>query len=630
MMGAAASYVLAVCLGTCICAQPASATITNVGLRPSVAPPQLLGATINLTASATDTDPGPLTYKWEVEQPGSTAFSVMRDFDVNNTFTWVPNYVEGAYQLRLTARDYLAGTSAQKVLKYTVSPLVTGNQPVVVATANPLVALFSSPTCPIGSTMAVVFQQQGSATQSTTDARPCHAGTQNFYIGNMLSKQTYTMYAQVDTGGTIVNGPSVSFTSGTIPTNLAFATRSVPMQPDSETDAASDIVLTGYATSPDFPTATDLKGDIVWYYGTTVQMTRPVPGGTFLSIPNGKGTGTGVWGPNVTQQQLLREFDLAGNTIRETNCDRVYEQLEAMGLTAPLGRFNHDAIRLANGQTVVLGDEQQIFPAGTQGSTAPIDIIGALIIVLDENFQVVSYWSSFDHDCASSACLNINRAGDTQCGAGTNTGGCPPVLLSSPANDWLHANSLQYLTAEGDWLLSLRNQNWIVKIDYSNGTGTNGIIWRLGIDGDFALGNNVGEPYPWFSGQHNPGFVDDGETTLAVFDNGTNRHATYGGDSRGQVWTIDQTNMIATLDLNVDLGAYSPSLGSAQVLLNGDYMFMAGNIQDGSSIEVQSSEFDGAGVMNYRFQSVGPSHAYRGWRLPDFYHAALNGSAGPD
>ncbi|HUO30056.1 MAG TPA: aryl-sulfate sulfotransferase [Bryobacteraceae bacterium] len=613
-----------------VCALPARASITGVVLHPSVPSPQLLGTTVQLTASATDSDPGPLTYKWEVAQPGSTSFSTMRDFDVNNEFTWVPNYVEGTYQLRLTARDYLAGTSAQQVISYVANPLVTGNQPVVVVTANPLVALFSAPTCPIGSTMAVAFLEQGAKAPSTTDARACHTGTQNFYIAGMVSNHAYSMYAQVNTGGTIVNGPTVSFTSGAVPKSLSLPSRSVPLAPDSQTDSQSTIVLTGYATTPDVPTATNLKGDVVWYYNTTVQMTRPVPGGTFLSIPNGKGTGTGVWGPNVTQQQLLREFDLAGNTVRETNCDRVYEQLQAMGLTAPLGRFNHDAIRLANGQTVVLGDEQQIFPAGTQGSTAPIDIIGALIVVLDDNFQVVSYWSSFDHDCASSACLNINRPGDTNCVTGSNASGCPPVLLSSPANDWLHANSLQYLTAEGDWLLSLRSQNWIAKIDYDNGAGSNGIIWRLGIDGDFALGNNVGEPYPWFSGQHNPGFIDDGETTLAVFDNGTSRHAEYGGDSRGQVWTIDQTSMIATLDVNVDLGAYSESLGSAQVLLNGDYMFMAGNISDGSNIEVQNSEFNGSGVMNYQFQSVGPSHAYRGWRLPDFYHAALNGSAGPD
>jgi hypothetical protein len=193
-----------------------------------------------------------------------------------------------------------------------------------------------------------------------------------------------------------------------------------------------------------------LSGNIVWYYTKTVQMTRPVPGGTFLALPSGQGTGTGVWGPNVTRQQILREFDLAGNTIHETNCDRVFEQLMALGLEDPLGRFNHEAIRLSNGQTMVLGDAQKIFPAGTQGSSAPLDVVGSLVILLDENFQVISYWNSFDHLCTggTQVCLNINRPGSEDCvvnQGGQTPGGCPPVLLSSPANDWLHNNSLQYL-----------------------------------------------------------------------------------------------------------------------------------------------------------------------------------------
>ncbi len=120
-----------------------------------------------------------------------------------------------------------------------------------------------------------------------------------------------------------------------------------------------------------------------------------------------------------------------------------------------------------------------------------------------------------------------------------------------------------------------------------------------------------------------------------VFDNGSNRVAKYGGNSRGQVYAIDQTNMTASIALNADLGAYAPALGSAQVLLNGDYMFFAGNIPlTGKTVgEVQNAEFaptGTSGTLEYEFQGVGPSRAYRGWRLPDLYHASLNGSAGPE
>ena len=166
---------------------------------------------------------------------------------------------------------------------------------------------------------------------------------------------------------------------------------------------------------PPYPvTATDLNANVIWYYPPSpIQLTRPVPGGTILTIADGLGTGTGVWGPAISRQQILREIDLAGNTVRETNADRVMEQLSAMGMTDPLGCFNHDAIRLAtdltgsaaglSGYTIAIGDVQRIFPAGTQGASGPVDIVGTIVIVLDTNLQVVGYWNAFDHDCSGSS-----------------------------------------------------------------------------------------------------------------------------------------------------------------------------------------------------------------------------------
>jgi hypothetical protein len=184
--------------------------------------------------------------------------------------------------------------------------------------------------------------------------------------------------------------------------------------------------------------------------------------------------------------------------------------------------------------------------------------------------------------------------------------------------------------------MSVRDQDWVVKIDYNNGAGTGNILWRLGLAGDFTLGNSVGNPYPWFSAQHDAGFATpagmDPEQIFTVFDNGVSRHARYGGDSRGQVWTIDQTHMIATLTVNADLGAYSYSLGSAQMLVNGDYSFVAGNIASGKTVVGQNTEVAPpfpSGTDVYQFQGVG-SVVYRGGRLVSFYNIQLNGAAGPE
>ena len=352
-MQALLKYLPAVLLAAGALSPSLYATISGVHVQASPNPPQVLGTTIKLTATAMDSNAGPLTYKWELESPGSSSFVLMQDFDVAAAFQWTPNYTEGTYNLRITARDYLAGTSAQLVVGFKVNPLVTGNLAVAVPTANPLVALFSAPTCPIGSTMQATFQPGNAAFQSFTDWRACHAGSMNFYIAGMEASQTFLMSYRVNTGGTITTSPQVTFTTGAIPASVKFPAMSVPVPPATgQSDTGDRIVLTGFAAPPYPVTATDMNANVIWYYPPSpIQLTRPVPGGTILAIADGPGTGTGVWGPSISRQQILREIDLAGNTVRETNADRVMEQLAAMGMTDPLGCFNHDAIRLATDLT---------------------------------------------------------------------------------------------------------------------------------------------------------------------------------------------------------------------------------------------------------------------------------------
>jgi hypothetical protein len=602
-----------------------NAQITQVHLDTWPPAPQLLGVTIHLTATADGTPAGPLTYKFEVAGPGAAGFRLLRDFSVESVFDWTPNTVEGTYQLRVTARDFLAGQTAWQIADFQVNSRVAGNQAAVTATAHPLVALFSVPACPAGSTVRVVFQLRGSNTPTATEWRPCRPGSVNFYIGGMAPEQTYQMNYQVNTAGNVVNGPeALPFTAGRIPASLKFPARSVPVSPGPQTDARYRLVLTGYGSWA-FPVATDLAAHILWYYPVPYsQLTAPLTGGTMLAIVNGSGTGTGIWG-DVSRQQILREIDLAGNVLRETNADRVSEQLMAMG-TDPIGRFNHDAIRLPDGNTMVMGDVQRIFPAGTQGSTVPVDIIAFNVIVLDPNFQVIGCWNAFDHAEGGSTGLDLTRVAvrGEVCfvnAQGNTPGGCPPKLLLRTANDWLHANSLQYLHSNGDLLVSLRDQDWVIRIDYKGGTGTGNILWRLGKQGDFAL-TGATDPYPWFSAQHDAGFEGGGEQLLSVFDNGNSRVGQFGGNSRGQVFSVDQTKRVATVQLNADLGVYSPSLGSAQSLSNGNYAFEPGHIDAGDVIREQCTEVTPAGTIVYQFQSE--SLSYRSWRLPDLYHLPAN------
>src|SRR5262249_55970410 len=138
---------------------------------------------------------------------------------------------------------------------------------------------------------------------------------------------------------------------------------------------------------------------------------------------------------------------------------------------------------------------------------------------------------------------------------GKTSPGCPPVLLLPTGQDWLHTNSLQYIAADKSILLSVRDQDWAVKIDYNDGNGSGNVLWRLGKDGDFTY-QGTSDPYPWFSAQHDVAF-EDAETDarmMSVFDNGNSRYQQQGGDSRHQLLNVDEATKTVTLAFNGDLG----------------------------------------------------------------------------
>ena len=197
--------------------------------------------------------------------------------------------------------------------------------------------------------------------------------------------------------------------------------------------------------------------------------------------------------PASAGANTLREVDLAGDTLRETNVDAVNAELAALGQHS-ITDFNHDAQRLPNGDTAVLATTPRTI--NVKGKPTPYK--GDMVLVLDQNFQVAWAWDPFNW-------LNVHRL---------------PTLGEGPS-DWTHANSIAWSPADGNLIVSLRSQDWVIKIDYANGTGDGHVIWRLGQGGDFRI--NSTDPSPWFSHQHDVRYIND--TTLVLFDNGNTRHS---------------------------------------------------------------------------------------------------------
>jgi hypothetical protein len=275
--------------------------------------------------------------------------------------------------------------------------------------------------------------------------------------------------------------------------------------------------------------------------------------------------------------------------------------------------FTHDAQRLPDGRTAVIGiTERTVDINGT-----PTNYIGMMILVLNTDLQVMWAWDAFDH-------LDVNRGpvlGEiVQPGQPGPTTAVPRL----PAVDWLHLNAVSWSPADQNLVLSIRHQDWVVKIDYRNGAGDGHIIWRLGQGGDFTV--NSTDPNPWFSHQHKAHYIDD--HTLILFDNGNTRRASDPtADSRGQVWTLDEQTMMATLVVNADLGSYSGALGAAERLSNGNYSFTLGtNGPEPVKPPAHTVEVTPDGTLVYDLVANRPE--YRSFRVRTLYEGVDDALAG--
>lgn len=666
----------------------ASGTVSIASFNASLPSPQTIGATVGWTAIASDTSAGPLTFQFNVAPPGGTLATV-KNFNVgalnsgkwkSQLFSWAITGSSGAYEVQVVATDFVTGESAAKTVSFLADSPVTSSIPVVQATANPLVALFTAPACAAGSAMRVWFQAtSGSVPATTTNWTSCQPDTSlSFEIAGMYPETAYTMKAQVETGGSIVNGQPVSFATGLIPANVPLPVFGVSV-PDSPSDA-NRVILHGLYTGEGstYPiVATDVSGNIIWYNYPgdpqhTNMMTRPLATG-FLAAQSGT-----AWNPTVTSYQMLRQFDWAGNTVRETNIGILQHQLQALGdanagpcntipSPPPVGAacltlFNHEATEtLPNGYTVAIVDEEKIFPPGTQGDTSglPVDILGDVIVVLDQNWNAVWYWDAFDPTGGNSGYpqMPVSRTAVLNEECSGPKAGCLTLFLlgsgvSPRVHDWLHGNSVYYWphdgaappsTAPGDLIFSVRHQDWVLKISYQDGAGSGDILWRMGPSGDFALNNTYNDPWPWFSHQHEVAIEQNGLGVMDMMDNGNTRISAPGQstggvpglgsncvpndcNSRGMALTMNESGLQVTPVLAVNLGVFSTAMGSAQLLADGNYYFLAGSafansVETGFDIQIQPAPGTGTGtpVMNIS----GPP-AYRSWQMPSLYSSPTN------
>ncbi len=412
------------------------------------------------------------------------------------------------------------------------------------------------------------------------------------------------------------------------------------MPPSSTT---APILLHGYILN-ELTTATDLSGNVIWYYHRPVgALTRWEEGGRMF-IYNSHSTNL--------YNNVVEEIDLAGNITLQTNANRINEQLALMtgpnGLPRrPITQFDHEIRRLSNGDIVVKASSEMVVynnakQCGSQsymGMANSCDVLGMQVLVLDPNLQIIWAWDAFDF-------LNISRRANLHEKCVQGQGGCPVFFLDTIANDWVHGNSIQ-LTADGNFLLSLRHQDWVIKINYANGTGDGSVIWVMGYDDNsplaptganfFTMNNPPSPPagstcttpvqlqeYAWFSHQHDANFQPfdlNGQEVFTILDNGNLRIAKCdtNGDSRGYVLNVDETNMTVIPLLAQDLGYYSTGLGTAEVIPGtSNYHFELGQTRRLPTVSSESMEVTPQGITAFEMNETNVQ-TYRSYRMQDMY-----------
>jgi hypothetical protein len=361
--------------------------------------------------------------------------------------------------------------------------------------------------------------------------------------------------------------------------------------------------LIGVPTNQVVAAAIDLQGNLVWYYdwdnpGNEIPSPIKLLSNGHMKIVIGTDTGADVYPASV-----VREIDLAGNTIAELTLPQLNNALVAAGSSIVALGFHHDFALLPNGHTIYIVSQQEDFTdlPGLPGTTT---VTGDSLVDVDPNGNVTWAWSTFDH-------FDIDY----------HPYGFP---------DWTHSNAVIYSGTDGNLLLSSRNVSWITKIDYRNGQGTGDVLWRLGPNGDFDLVGSLIAPNPgpsdWFYNQHFPVFlstVTAGFFRLGVWDNGNTRPdpntglpcGTAGAAacySRGVMFQINEAARTALITFDDKLPLFAACCGNIGVLGKGDVELGAGLA--GQVLEVTPSGLQTVWQLNFENQ-----FAYRAFRIPSLY-----------
>ncbi len=400
----------------------------------------------------------------------------------------------------------LASSPAQNYATAIAAIVPTGQVSCPDATGSPLVAAYTM-NLPSSGKVSVEFGKTTDYGLNTWQVpSAAGGGPVKVLVAGMMGKTLYHMRANVvlDNGTTYADSDHTCTTGTPPPTPTVQVSTPSGGSPQPGIEIWNTVIPSNVIQAY----ATDLQGNIIWsylYQGSTVDLIQGIqllPNGNMLMLISYLSSTTVNGSLGLVND--VREVDLAGNMVREITMDTLNQKLASSSLRDAHGNvyafksFHHSVIALPNGHWVMLAAYNKSYNnlAGYPGTTS---VIGDAIIDVDANGNPDWVWNTFDH-------LDINR---------------------HPMNfpDWTHSNDMVYSSDDHNLLLSIRHQNWIIKINFLDGSGSGNVMWRLGEGGDFKLVGGI-DPTDWFYAQHGLSFFSPNTTgvfRLGLLDNGNDR-----------------------------------------------------------------------------------------------------------
>ena len=261
----------------------------------------------------------------------------------------------------------------------------------------------------------------------------------------------------------------------------------------------------------------DASGRLAWYYQADHSI------GDVIQLKNGnllyETDVDGAWGRFI-------EIDALGRMVGSWHSRTLIDAGLGDSILVNVDSFHHEMVELANGSLLTLSSEIRTFddyPSSEDDPDAPRvtqDVVGDVIVEFNRKGEVEYKVSLFD-------VIDPYRIGYDSLGREFWRTTYQPLMDAEPElADWGHANSLIYDSATDSYVVGLRHQDAIIKIERS----TKKISW--------ILGPHNGWRPPWTRyllaplngttwAYHSHGVDLTPQGTFLLFDNGNNRASAF-------------------------------------------------------------------------------------------------------